>query len=108
MSERESKEITDKDKEWLDQEAIKLYKGKKPGNHVGNFFECIKDRSQPISDVFTHHRSVSSCHLSNIAMLLGRKLRWNLVEEDFIGDDEASKMLSRKQRKPYTIEQLTS
>ncbi len=100
-------ELTDVDKEWLDQEVINLYKGKQPGNHMQNFFECVKDRSQPISDVFTHHRIVTSCHLSNIAMLFSRKLRWDPAKEDFVGDEEASKMLSRRQREPYTIERLT-
>src|SRR5437773_2779639 len=27
----------------------KLYKGKKPGSHMANFFDCCKDRTQPIS-----------------------------------------------------------
>ena len=38
----------------------KLYKGKKPGNHMANFFECCKDRTQPISDVATHHRTMTT------------------------------------------------
>jgi len=101
-------ELSESDKEWLDQEVIKLYGGKKPGSHMGNFFECVKDRSLPVSDVFTHHRSVSACHLCDIAMRLGRKLRWDPDKEDFIGDQQASAMLSRKQREPYTIEKLTS
>ena len=82
----------------------KLYRGKKPGDHMRNFFECVKDRSLPISDVFTHHRSMTVCHLANIAMKLGRKLRWDPDAEEFIGDDEASSMLSREQRAPYTID----
>ena len=44
------------------------------------------------------------CHLANIAMRLGRKLRWDPVKEDFIGDDEASGLLSRPQREPYAID----
>ena len=72
--------------------------------HMRNLFACIKDRSQPVSDVFTHHRGVSSCHLSNLAMLLGRKLRWDPAEEDFIGDEQASALVARPQRAPYAIE----
>ena len=97
-------ELTDADKQWLDEEVIKLYKGKKPGSHMGNFFECVKDRSLPISDVFTHCQSVDACHKANIAMLLGRKLRWDTQKEDFIDDADASALMSRKQREPYTIE----
>ena len=101
-------ELTEGDRQWLDGEVVRLYKGKRPGNHMQNFFECVKDRTQPISDVFTHHRIVTSCHISNIAMLLRRKLRWNPEKEDFIGDAEASAMRSRKQREPYSIKTMTA
>lgn len=97
-------ELSESDKQWLADECTKLYKGKENRNHMGNFFECVKDRSEPVSDVFTHHRELSSCHMCNIALLLGRTLRWHPVKEDFIGDEQASAMVSRKQRKPYTIE----
>ncbi len=73
-------------------------------NHMGNFFDCIKTRNTPISDVVSQHRSVSVCHLANISMRLGRKLKWDLEKELFVGDDEANGMLSREQRKPYQIE----
>ncbi len=96
--------LLDQDPQWFEKEIGKLFRGKKPGSHMGNFFECMEDRSLPISDIFTHHRSVSACHLCNIAMLLGRKLRWDPEKEDFIDDPEASSKLRRKQRKPYTIE----
>ena len=44
----------------------KLRKGKRRGSHMGNFMACIKDRSLPISDVYTHHRAITTCHLANI------------------------------------------
>ncbi len=53
-------DLSENEKKWLDEEVIRLYKGKQPGDHMRNFFECVKDRTQPISDVFTHHRSMSS------------------------------------------------
>jgi predicted dehydrogenase len=86
-----------------DDAIAKLYKGKKPGNHMGNFFECIKDREQPISDVFTHHRSMTTCHLANIAIRLGRKLEWDAEKEQIIGDKDAQQMQAREQRKGYEI-----
>jgi myo-inositol 2-dehydrogenase / D-chiro-inositol 1-dehydrogenase len=72
-------------------------------NHMGNFFDCLKTRKQPISDVDSQHRSVSTCHLGNISMHLGRKLTWDPEKELFVGDDEANGMLSREQRAPYAI-----
>jgi len=96
-------EMSDADRQWLDEEVVKLYKGKQPGSHMANFFECVKDRSLPISDVFTHTNSVNACHMANIAMLLGRKIRWDQENYDFIDDPEASALVSRRQREPYTI-----
>ncbi len=97
-------ELTKADHQWLDEQIVAFCKGKRPGNHMANFFECIKDRSLPISDVFSHVNSVNACHMANISMLLGRKVRWNPATEDFVGDDQASRLRSRRQRKPYTIE----
>src|SRR4051794_32112765 len=81
----------------------KLYKGKKPGNHMANFFECCKDRTQPISDVATHHRTMTTAHLANIAIRLGRKLTWDAAKEQIVGDDEANRWQKREQRKGYEI-----
>ena len=96
-------EMTDADKKWLDEEVIRLFRGKQPGSHMKNFFECVKDRTQPISDVFTHASSVNSCHMANIAMLLGRKVKWDPRKYEFIGDDEANALRSRKQREGWTF-----
>ena len=92
------------DKEWLDEEVVKLYGGTQPGDHMRHFFECLKERKFTISDPFTHHRTMTSCHLCNIAILLKRKLRWDPDKEDFVGDAQASALRSRPQRAPYTIE----
>ena len=82
---------------------VKLYKGKKPGDHMRNFFECIKDRTQPISDVYTHHRAMTTCHLANIAIRLGRKLNWDPTKEEIVGDPEANAWQKRAQRKGYEV-----
>lgn len=88
----------------LPEDALtKLCKGKKPGNHMTNFFECCKDRSQPISDVPTHHRAMTTCHLANIAIRLGRKLTWNPQTEQIVGDDAANAWQKREQRKGYEV-----
>ncbi|MBN2294995.1 MAG: Gfo/Idh/MocA family oxidoreductase [Pirellulales bacterium] len=73
-------------------------------NHMGNFFDCIQTREKPISDVVSQHRSVSVCHLSNISMWLGRKLKWDPQKELFVGDEEANARLLRPQRKGYEID----
>jgi len=72
-------------------------------NHMGNFFDCIRTRRTPISDVESQHRSVTTCHLGNISMHLGRKLTWDPDKELFVGDEEANSRLSRPQRPSYRI-----
>ncbi len=91
------------DPAWLDAEVRKLYRGKVPSSHMLDFIECVKDRKQPVSDVFTHHRAMTSCHLCNISMLVGRKLKWDPVKERILGDSEAAALVSRRQRKPYRV-----
>ena len=68
-----------------------------------NFFDCIQDRTQPISDVDTHHRSMTTCHLANIAIRLGRELKWDPKTEQIVGDSDAQKWQAREQRKGYEI-----
>jgi hypothetical protein len=72
-------------------------------NHMGNFFDCVKTRKKPISNLESQHRSVSTCHLGNISMRLGRKLTWDPEKELFDGDEEANAKLSRPQRSPFEI-----
>jgi myo-inositol 2-dehydrogenase / D-chiro-inositol 1-dehydrogenase len=95
-------EMTDTDKISLYQSMIPLYKGKWPGDHMANFFQCVADRKDPISDVYTHHRTMTTCHLCNIALMLGRDLHWDPDKEQFVGDEQASALISRPRREAYS------
>jgi len=77
---------------------IHLYESKE---QHGNWLECIKTRKAPISPVDIGHKACVVCLITHIAMKLGRRLRWDPDKEVFINDDEANRMLSRPQRKPY-------
>ncbi|HQA00512.1 MAG TPA: gfo/Idh/MocA family oxidoreductase, partial [Phycisphaerae bacterium] len=68
-----------------------------------NWIECIKTRQRPICDVEVGHRSATVCHLGNIAMQLGRPLKWDPVKEQFIDDDAANALLSRPMRAPWHL-----
>jgi len=81
-----------------------LYKGKRVDSHMGNFFECARDRAMPVADVWSHHRVLTSCHLANIAIRLGRhKLTWDPAKEEIVGDSEANAWQTRPQRAAYEI-----
>jgi len=77
---------------------VHLYRS--PG-HKRNWVECIRTRQRPICDVEIGCRSVTVCHLGNIAYWLGRPLKWDPVKEEFIGDDEANRWLDRPKRPPW-------
>ena len=81
-------------------DEIHLYKS---NNHKANWLECIKSRSETVAPAEVGHRSCSVCLLGEIAMRLGRKLKWNPEIEQFIGDEQANRMLWRPMRSPWTL-----
>ncbi len=79
---------------------IHLYESK---NHYVDWLDAVRKRSKPICDIETGCRSVSVCHLGNIAYKLGRALKWDPKREAFIGDDDANRLLSRPMRSPWHL-----
>jgi hypothetical protein len=80
------------------------YKGRPPLDHVADFFDAIADRREPIADVFSHHRALTTCHLAGIAARLGRRIRWNPDAETIPDDDRARSFLAREPRRGYATE----
>jgi len=72
-------------------------------SHRENWLECLKTREKPICDVEIGHRSVTVCHLGNIAIRSGRKLRWDPDRERFVGDDAMNRWLSKPMRAPWHL-----
>jgi hypothetical protein len=85
--------------------AVKGDKYHSGADHVRNFLECVKSRSEPTAPVEIGHRSASLCHLGNIAIALQKKLRWDPAAEKFTGSgsDEANKLLAREAREPWSV-----
>jgi len=70
-------------------------------SHARNFLACVKSRQLPNADAEDGHRTATACHLANISLRLGRKLRWDVKKEEIVGDSEASAWLCRPYRKPW-------
>jgi len=83
-----------------DQRKVKLIES--PG-HMRNFLDCVKSRKPTITPVEAAHHSAVPGHLGLIAMWTGRKIKWDVQREVIIGDTEASKLLSREYRKPWSL-----
>jgi len=69
--------------------------------HVRNFLDCVKSRQRPVADVEDGHQVAVACHLANISLRTGRKVRWDGKTEQVLGDREAAAMLERPYRKPW-------
>lgn len=97
-------EIKANDKELLNTplaaDSIKL---EVSNDHMGNFFDCIRSRQDPVAKVETGHRSACIGHLIIIALRTGLKLEWNPEKEVFVGEgaSEANHHLRRQMRAPY-------
>lgn len=94
----------------LPENAIsKIYRGlptpyNRHRNHWANFFHCVRERVEPISDVTSHLRAIDICHLANIAARFGRTVNWDAEAEQIVGDEPANTLLSRPYRKGFEIE----
>lgn len=92
-----------------DRSAAQLWRGKgivaRP--HLQNWLDCIKTRAEPVAPVEVGHRSVTVCHLANIARELRRKLRWDPVAETFPEDEEACALVHRPRRAGWELPEPT-
>ena len=72
-------------------------------DHRGNFIDCVRNRQTTITPAEVAHRSASVGHLGQIAMLTGRRIRWNPETEEIINDPGASALLGRASREPWIL-----
>jgi predicted dehydrogenase len=72
--------------------------------HVRDFLDCVRSRRSPVSDLESAHRVATACHLANLSLRLGRKIRWDARREEVVDDAEASRWLSRPYRAPWDRE----
>jgi predicted dehydrogenase len=82
-------------------EETRLYTN--PAGEHRDFLDCVRTRKDPYFPVDIGHRVSTVCHLANLAIKLGRKLKWDPVAERFHNDAEANAMRSRPMRSPWTL-----
>ncbi|MBE7499758.1 MAG: Gfo/Idh/MocA family oxidoreductase [Verrucomicrobiales bacterium] len=79
---------------------VKVYHSR---DHMRNFLDCVKSRQPTITPVEAAHRSAVPGHLGLIAMLVGRKIKWDPRQEVIVNDAAASQLLSREYRSPWKL-----
>jgi len=72
-------------------------------DHLVNFFDCVKSRRDPIVPVEAGQRITSLCALGNIAWRVGRKLTYDPVHEQIVGDEDANRLLHAPYREPWAL-----
>lgn len=82
----------------LGDQAIRLYAST---DHLQDWLDCTRSRKRPICDVEIGCRSVTVCHLGNLAYWNHRRLKWDPAKEQFVGDAEANTWLDREKRAPW-------
>ena len=65
----------------------------------------ISTRRQAGEHAEAAHRNVSALHLANIALRVGRKLRWDPVAEQLVGDEQANGFVNIPIRAPWRLAQ---
>jgi GFO/IDH/MocA oxidoreductase family protein len=75
-----------------------------PANfHVRNFLDCVKTRGLTRANADVACQAHIACHAANVALYLKRKVRFDPVKNEFIGDDEANRLRSEALREPWRI-----
>lgn len=91
--------------DWVEMQRLpdQLRKIKLPisTDHIRNFLDCVKSRQKTITPVEVAHHSTIPGHLGLIAMLVGRKIKWDARNERIVGDSTAAKYLRREYRLPW-------
>ncbi len=87
-------------KEKIGPNEVHLYAS---SDHKRDFLDAVKSRGNTIADVETGHRSSTVCHLGNIAMRVGGKLKWCPESEKFLDGTAGNELLSRSMRAPWHL-----
>lgn len=88
------------EKEYLADAKVRLYAST---SHNTDWLSSIKTRKPPICDVEVGARSVSVCHLVNLAYYHGQKMKWNPKSEKFTGGTGNKAWLDVPHRDPWKV-----
>lgn len=91
-------DVAEEERKWSDDLALWQARW-----HLQNWLDCIRSREVPVADVEIGQRSVTVCHLANIARATGRPLRWNADQERFEDDEVANRLLDRPRRAGFEL-----
>jgi predicted dehydrogenase len=83
-----------------DQEKLKRMPDPEP---LVGFAEAVRTRKRPGGHAEAAHRTATLYHLANVAIRCGRKLRYDPVKEQIVGDEEANRLVYQPMRAPWRL-----
>ena len=87
----------------LDEESQKKLAALPEPEPLLTFVEAMRTRKQPGGGPESSHRSATLLHLANIAIRVGRRIRYDPVKEQILGDEEASRLVNPPMRAPWHL-----
>ena len=67
------------------------------------FAEAVRTRRRPGGHAEAAHRAATILHLANIAIRVGRRIRFDPVREQIVGDEEANQLVMPPLRAPWHL-----
>jgi len=87
----------------LDEESRKKVQAMPDPEPLLTFVEAVKTRKLAGGNAEAAHRAVTLLHLGNIAIRCGRKITYDPVKEQIVGDPEANRLVRQPTRAPWRI-----
>jgi predicted dehydrogenase len=72
-------------------------------DHTEDWFQAIKTGRESVMNIEAGVAAAYLTVLGNLSLILGRKLTWDPVKQEIVGDETARRMMSRPQRHPYVM-----
>ena len=72
-------------------------------DHHQDWLQAIKTGEKPVMHIEAGAAVAYLTILGNLSLLLGRKLNWDPVQQEIVGDEEAFRLMRRPQRYPYVL-----
>lgn len=86
-----------------EQQGVWSGRGHVARPHLQNWLDAILSGSPVNAPPEVGHRSVTVCHLANLARRLDRSLHWDPASERFVNDEDANAYLERPRRKGFEL-----
>ena len=87
----------------LDAESQKKLADIPDPEPVLTFVQAVRQRKRSAGHAESSHRSATILHLANIAIRMGRKIQYDPVKEQVVGDDEANRLVNQPLRAPWHL-----